>query len=33
VIDGGDKIYTLAGDVTPQWYEAMLSNLRIAPIP
>jgi hypothetical protein len=33
VIDGGDTIYTLAGDVTPQWYDAMLSHLRIAPIP
>lgn len=33
VVDGGEKIYTLAGDITPEWYEAVLSNLRIAPIP
>lgn len=33
VIDGSDRIYTLAGDVTPQWYDAVLSHLRVAPVP
>lgn len=33
VIDGSDKVYTLAGDVTADWYAALLSHLRIAPIP
>ncbi|GGX74784.1 hypothetical protein GCM10007386_02130 [Pseudoduganella dura] len=33
VVDGSNTIYTLAGDVTPQWYDAVLSHLRIAPIP
>ncbi|TWI60425.1 hypothetical protein IP91_05120 [Pseudoduganella lurida] len=32
-LDGSDTVYTLAGGITPQWYDAFLAHLRIAPIP
>ncbi|QBI04617.1 hypothetical protein [Pseudoduganella albidiflava] len=33
VVEGGDTVYTLAGELTPELYDLVLANLRIAPIP
>lgn len=33
VIDGEDDVYLLAGDVTRQFYEAVLANLRAVDVP
>jgi hypothetical protein len=33
VIDGDDTVYSLVGTVTPQLYDAVLTNLRITPEP
>ena len=33
VIDGEESVYLLAGDVTQNFYEAVLSSLRIVDIP
>lgn len=33
VVDGSDTVYTLAGELTPDLYDLVLANLRIAPVP